>query len=226
MFAGFESTNKAVDLDQDNNNSKITVPTSLNMNSTLGSVALWFMGTASDIDANGTSFLFYGAANAGDGFGGDTEMHVHLNTGGNVSMFIRGSGGNSQLGATSSGLNLLDNQWHQLVFTWDRTDVGDNAARVYIDGAEVLSATHDANNFTFSNAILAGRPSKTNSLGNGRIWGGKLDEIALYNDRLTASEVSELYAAALPEPSTYAVFAGLALCFGLAGWWRKRRHPM
>ena len=26
----------------------------------------------------------------------------------------------------------------------------------------------------------------------------------------------------IPEPSTYLVFAGLALCFGAAGWWRKR----
>jgi len=30
--------------------------------------------------------------------------------------------------------------------------------------------------------------------------------------------------ALIPEPSTYAVFAGLAFCFGAAGWWRKRRQ--
>ena len=29
--------------------------------------------------------------------------------------------------------------------------------------------------------------------------------------------------APIPEPSTYLVFGGLALCFGAAGWWRKRR---
>ncbi len=27
----------------------------------------------------------------------------------------------------------------------------------------------------------------------------------------------------IPEPSTYVIFAGLIFCFGLAGWWRKRR---
>ena len=28
----------------------------------------------------------------------------------------------------------------------------------------------------------------------------------------------------VPEPSTCIVFTGLILCFGLAGWWRKRRQ--
>ena len=27
----------------------------------------------------------------------------------------------------------------------------------------------------------------------------------------------------VPEPSTYVVFGGLILCFGFAGWWRKRK---
>ena len=31
--------------------------------------------------------------------------------------------------------------------------------------------------------------------------------------------------AAVPEPSTYLTLSGLILCFGLAGWWRKRRNP-
>lgn len=30
--------------------------------------------------------------------------------------------------------------------------------------------------------------------------------------------------AIIPEPSSCVTFAGLALCFGLAGWWRRRRR--
>ncbi len=30
--------------------------------------------------------------------------------------------------------------------------------------------------------------------------------------------------AAIPEPSTFIVFAGLFACFGIAGWWRKRKN--
>ena len=37
-----------------------------------------------------------------------------------------------------------------------------------------------------------------------------------------ANEISNV----IPEPSTYLVFCGLALCFGIAGWWRKRRKSV
>ena len=43
------------------------------------------------------------------------------------------------------------------------------------------------------------------------VGGNNLDEIRVITQTI-------------PEPSTYLVFTGLILCFGLAGWWRKRRQ--
>ena len=42
------------------------------------------------------------------------------------------------------------------------------------------------------------------------------------NGNIVLSELQ--VSAVIPEPSTYLVFGGLALCFGAAGWWRKRRQ--
>ena len=54
------------------------------------------------------------------------------------------------------------------------------------------------------------------------------DELRFFFQNNTSNDsqvlIDNVRAVALPEPSTYLVFAGLITCFGLAGWWRKRRN--
>jgi hypothetical protein len=224
-FVGFEPDNLAADFDKDDhgspvNSSAVVMPTSLGMNSNLGSAALWFKAAPGDIDNQGASMLFYGTDSGGDGFGGQNEMHTHLRPDGRLGLFIRGQ---ISVDTAPEEGTFLDDAWHLLVFTWDRNDAGDDAARLYVDGSEVLSATHDANSFNLSHSLLAGRPADNSTLGNGRIFGGQLDEIALFADRLTADEVRGLYVAAtiVPEPATFLIWSMLA-ALGI-GCSRRRR---
>ena len=54
--------------------------------------------------------------------------------------------------------------------------------------------------------------------------GSALDKFVLQLSSLgTPSGLGPAESQLVPEPATYLVFGGLALCFGVAGWWRKRR---
>lgn len=196
-FGGFASTNNGIDGVVSNFNSVVSLPTALGMTSDIGSASLWFRATAAEMTGvnSGGGMLFYGTATSGDGFGGQNELHTHLRPDGNVGMFIRGSGGNTQLSTVSSGQNFLDGAWHHAAFTWERDDAGDDAARLYIDGTELLTTTHNANSFALSSQLTLGRPADNNANGNARTFPGQLDEAALFTDVLTDVEVRDQYSA-------------------------------
>lgn len=171
QFGGFEADNRAVHFDRDNFNSVLSLPTSLGMTSNLGSVSLWFNITA-DQAADRASFLFYGnGGNSGDGFGTALEHHVQIWADGTVGIFSRGTGLNTDLNATTtpSQGNFADGFWHQLVFTWDRNDAGDNAAKIYVDGQQLLSVIDDSDSFSFSTALQIGHPLSGNAGGLSRV---------------------------------------------------------
>lgn len=220
-FRGFEPMNLSPQFDMTSFSSGVILPTSLNMSDTSGSVSLWFAVTHAQIDRNG--FFFYGSSATslmGDGFGSGDELHVHINSDGTLGMYI-----NESVAATSTSPaqgDYADGDWHHLVFTWNMGD----AARLYADGQQVLSAAHTSNPFNFSRAILIGRPYRYSlpDFPNGihRVFGGELDEVAVFNRALTDTEVREQYSAAVPEPISF-VLLGTGT-FGLLGCiWRQRR---
>ena len=84
------------------------------------------------------------------------------------------------------GSPLNDNQWHYLTLT---TNSGDGQAKIYIDGTEAASSA-----FTASEAITAVRIGGPRQYAS--VWAnfnGVLDEVALYNETLTADDVKLLY---------------------------------
>ena len=56
-----------------------------------------------------------------------------------------------------------------------------------------------------------------------RVFSFEGDETVYIDNLRIATTYGEALVTVVPEPSTYLVFTGLALCFGAAGWWRKRR---
>ena len=150
---------------------------------------------------------------------------MQIGSNGNINFFSQATGSDAPFLATTtpSQGNFADGYWHQLVFTWDRNDAGDNAARIYVDGQQLLSVTDDANSFSFSKALQIGRPT---SIAGGlkRVFGGQLDEVALFNRALTPDEVSAQYLAAVPEPSTFIIWALLGLAFAVVSGRRSRRR--
>ena len=99
--------------------------------------------------------------------------------------------------------NLLNGNWHHLVFTYDQTD---SKVRAYVDGnlAKTLgpvmkgSSPRGATPFTnTSNFLIAGWNKHGNVAGATDPWihsySGSMDQFRLYSKALTASEVLALY---------------------------------
>ena len=87
----------------------------------------------------------------------------------------------------TSAFSLTANQWNHVVFTV--TSAG--AYNVYVDNGTPITGTG-----------LTGLSTSTNNnlnigrwyTGTSRYWGGKLDQVRIFNTALSASEVSDLYA--------------------------------
>jgi len=201
-YKGFDPANVAVQFNNATALSYVDVPTSIGAftpSSDLGSVSMWFNTTQAQIDTGGTSMLYYGnPTTGGDGFGSNNELHVNINSNGTVTFYIMGSPAVSTASSTSAG-NFADGEWHHMAATWDSNDAGDNAARLYLDGTQVASSTHDANSFTFGARHRVGKAASNtgNSLADGRQFGGLADEVALYDRVLTPLEITDQIHAAV-----------------------------
>lgn len=125
---------------------------------------------------------------------------------------------------TAGTVNLEDNQWHHIAMVVDRYA---GIQSYYIDGMLVGTTNLVA---SFSRSI-----HNTNPLyigwgleGAGNIWAkGLIDDVAVWNRALSASEIALLaqapLGAAIPEPST-GILALLSMGF-LSGWYTYKRAP-
>jgi hypothetical protein len=76
--------------------------------------------------------------------------------------------------------------------TWD---INGNAI-LYVDGAQVGSVVHDANNFTGSAVTRLGRPGIS-----ARYYSGLMDDVRLYNVTISPNQVQALYYASTGLPA-------------------------
>ena len=96
--------------------------------------------------------------------------------------------------SASRGYSLADENWHQIVATYD------GATKViYIDGIEAGSNNPLPHAVPSSINFHIGR---TNTTGNGEFFAGALDEVKVYNYALTATEAAQ----------SYVSIAGVDLC--------------
>ena len=79
-----------------------------------------------------------------------------------------------------------DGLWHMVSYV---RDVENHVGKLYVDGSYVGGYTDTDNNVT--------GPLKFGTFGSGEYYQGKMDDVSLYNRALSASEVAELYPAAL-----------------------------
>ena len=116
--------------------------------------------------------------------------------------------------ARGFGQNALsDAEWHHLVVTRSGTDVLTDVA-VYVDGVAMSQTALGAGSMSTADAIRIGARAD----GTQRADGG-MDEVALFNTELSASDVTDLYNAAIPEPATMTLL-GVG---GLLALVRRRR---
>lgn len=160
-------------------------------------VSFWMKTTA---DNGHVGDQWYQGAGLVDGeLGGDTTDWGLSQIGTRLAFGI-GSSDTTIFSASS----VNTGNWIPVAATWDTS----GAMNLYLNGS--LEATYgigssDPHNTT--NPIFIGQ-----DLG-GIIYTGSLDEIRIYDSTLSGGQITAL--AAVPEPSTYAAFAGLA-CLAIA----------
>ena len=119
----------------------------------------------------------------------------------NAAGVIRGNvkfGGTTNVVDSGSGLEN-DGNWHHVVFTWlsgDKT-AANNITRIYIDGSET---DNDAIGNTWADAespveLVIGR----NSIQSNAYFNGHINDVAIFSDVLTSSEVTAIYNSGSPK---------------------------
>jgi len=157
---------------------------------TSGSVSAWVK--LDSMSANG--FIWQITAEEGT----DDQIILLWN---NASGVIRGNvkfAGTTNVVDSGSGLEN-DGNWHHVVLTWmsgSKTS-SDNYVRIYIDGSQTDS---DAIGNTWGDAsapaaFVIGR----NNLQSNAYWRGHMNDIAIFSDVLTSSEVTAIYNSGEPQ---------------------------
>lgn len=168
-------------------------------------IAFW-MKTTTDNGFSGTQW-FQGAGLVDGELGGDTTDWGLSQLGTKLAF---GIGSPDRTLISSRAVNT--GEWIFVAATWDTSGV----MSLYLDGtleatyASASTASRRTDNPFFIGQDLAGAT-----------YTGSLDQIRIYDQALSAGGISAMHAAAVPEPSTYAAFFGLA-CLAVAA--RRRRY--
>jgi hypothetical protein len=104
---------------------------------------------------------------------------------------LNDASGGSYFGISSTG-TVDDNQWHHIVAVFDGTE-----EYLYIDG--VLDSRGKALGNTIAQTYSAASIGE-NTDAPGRIWDGRISEVAIFTNALNQSQIQQVYNAAAPSP--------------------------
>ncbi|PLX36063.1 MAG: hypothetical protein C0606_15180, partial [Hyphomicrobiales bacterium] len=129
---------------------------------------------------------------------GDNEFTVIAKPGGYIEVLVD----NVSHVTTVSSADLIDGSQHTLSVTWDSST---GALKVYVDGTLDYSGTvAQGHTMSSGGTLIIGQ--EQDSLGGGfnsaQIFAGTVDEVRLYNDVRTSSEISDNYDSELADPTS------------------------
>ncbi len=157
---------------------------------TQGSMSAWIK--IDSVSANALVFQLTGEE------GADDQIFLLFN---NAAGKIRGAwkgSGTSYTVDSSSGLEG-DTNWHHFVLTWKSRDTttSNNIVRLYQDGSLSQSKAIGTTIWGQTPAVVGfGRNSIQNF---GQNWNGHINDMAVFNDVLTATEVATIYNSGSPK---------------------------
>ncbi|SKA86831.1 PEP-CTERM protein-sorting domain-containing protein [Prosthecobacter debontii] len=155
----------------------------------------------------------------GDGFGGENELYAWATASSTTLSLQHYPDADVNLGA-SNKMNL--NAWHHLAVTFTASGLNDGTGvlNYYVDGT--LIGTDSTFTLATNNSFFFGGQGSGTS---DRNFIGFMDEMALYQGVLDASQITDLASgvktplSVIPEPSRMAF-----LMLGLLGWGMRRRR--
>ncbi len=172
------------------------------------SVSLWIKGTS--VDQDPTPYLVAWGEN--DSFTGGAAWRMRLTPDGFPRIETNSTG-------FDGGVNVLDDQWNNIVVTWD----GVGVAIIYVNGAiDAASGTLNVNTGPGASAagnVWIGSAERFDTTGAGgtldqdnRRFKGLIDDVRIYDYALSQAEVSAL----VPEPTSLGLLAlgllGVGVC--------------
>jgi len=174
----------------------------MGMTSFIGSVAFWMNMT----ESSSINTIWWGGDNTtGGGFGPENEMHMHAETavgnvweGGEFCFYLRcdpnpnvhlhsdpeKSGADDPGAEPVNPVLVNDEVWHHIAGVWDGNA---GTATLYIDGIPLMEWPFQPTVYDLSHMFLGTMG------GISRQYTGKLDDVRIYSDALTAAEVYMLY---------------------------------
>ena len=130
----------------------------------------------------------------------DNEFTVMLQSDGSLDIIINQS---SKVNTGSLTTDLTDGSEHRLSITWDNTDGG---IKVYVDGAEEYSVTGIAqyNMIDGGGTLTLGQEQDSigGSYDSSQIFSGTMDDVRIFNDVRTATEIADNHDSQLADPSS------------------------
>ena len=142
------------------------------------------------------------------GFRGSTKcIEMYVNSASHVGSYIDTGSETIRLPFINTKYN--DGKWHHAAITLDN-GVG-NGYRLFLDGIMVGALTCSADFSDWSHIAIGGNPKGT---WNKHFFNGQIDEIAIYNQALSAEKVQQLY------QSQAAIYQEPSASSGLIAHWR------
>jgi fibronectin type 3 domain-containing protein len=187
---GFEPTNKAVCFTNGVNNSYVVLPP-LNLNTNTATITAWAYPLGSIASYSGLVFCRNGSDASGLCYTTNNFLGYTWNT------------NSSATWSYKSGLIVPQNQWSFVALV-----VAPTRAILYLYSSNSLFSATNAIAYTteaFSGLTLIGDDATSSS----RVFGGLMDEVAIFNYALTETQLQQLYASAYtaPPPAPHGIAA-------------------
>ncbi len=163
----------------------------------------WFQRAAT----SNHDFIFY--IGTGDGFGGDGDELQFYCPGGSPTLALQHYNTDNVLDVNvASAATATIGEWHHAALAFERANSNSGLLRAYLDGVQ-FAATNVTWALPQQMPVVFGGHNKTNSNVN-RWFGGWLDDLVIFTNAMSASEISNL--------ATHAVsqFGGLSATNNIA----------